>query len=47
MALAPISSLNGVVFKDDNQIVQLAVIKCYSDESKVNVSIVSLNATRG
>lgn len=47
VAKSILDGLNGVVFKDDNQIVQLIVTKCYSDVPKVDVSIVSLSAERG
>ena len=39
VAKAILDALNGVVYKDDNQIVELHIKKLYSDEPRVIVKI--------
>lgn len=39
IAKAILDALNGVVWKDDKQVVGLLVMKCYGEEDKINIEI--------
>lgn len=43
IAKAVLDALNGVVYKDDKQVVGLLVLKCYGEKDKVDIEIMEVN----